>query len=848
MINKNLPTKLFLNGPELSFTSHPQNVVDSTGIATFSGIATAVFPTQTPANPGVSDGTITFEWYFDGNKIEEATGNIDTVGTASTLVLSGLTGADDGKSVYALAKYTPTAYSQPVGSDVTAGTAKSTPDANNEPVQSNSALISIKPIIVVDSHPQDSVIAAGIDHDFSVSARTFPSGTSSIIDYQWQLDGTDLVDGTTQTTVTQTGGTASMTITDDATGVETELDFTQISFYNGFTAGKTYTLVSAGIVTASLSAIGGGGGGSGFRNVGGSKGGKAEGKFTFEKDVTYKLQVGAAGQDGASLANGSVVGKGGFPGGGDAPSFGESFNRSGAGGGYTGLFINSVTQANAILIAGGGGGSSGDPGRGGDGGGENGNAGGNQGGGRAGLGGTQTAGGASGSSYTPGQAGSALQGGKGVDSGVGSSGGGGGYFGGGGGTSGGPGTGGGGSGYKHPTLITDGVLTTGGGENAEGNGGFSLTLISAGPGTIPKTITTTISGALTPNLTINSEIEGVVGVVRCKMTANNVQVSPVFSNEANYSNLVPRNLINFEAYDTTNTATLKNYTLDLESAGKDVILSPTAIYKDNPNARVALTNFSSNDIAFYAPEKDVDVEMELRAGKGSDSGSNSGGEGGYSKIRFTAKKNEEYIIRGLKSSSAIFLYRKSSLIAIVGQGGNAGSQGKGGNGGGVGLKGQSGTGNDGDGGQHVPDGSLTDSGEWGSRANPSIVYPEDLQDSGVGGGYSVKCSKGIYWRDQGKSSCEDLGTIKFRLSDGTEVTNSASIDRGFKAGYAINSTGGKGNADGTGNGGHGARGGMGSGNGGGGGGSGYTDGSITVVGGSLGGNSGDASVVMRLSA
>ena len=89
---------------------------------------------------------------------------------------------------------------------------------------------------------------------------------------------------------------------------------------------------------------------------------------------------------------------------------------------------------------------------------------------------------------------------------------------------------------------------------------------------------------------------------------------------------------------------------------------------------------------------------------------------------------------------------------------------------------------------------------------------------------------------------------QFRLSDGTIVTNSGEINRGFKAGYAINSTGGAGNADGSGKGGHGATGGRGdTGGNGGGGGSGYTDGSLTyVVEATVGENTGDASVVLRL--
>ena len=67
----------------------------------------------------------------------------------------------------------------------------------------------------------------------------------------------------------------------------------------------------------------------------------------------------------------------------------------------------------------------------------------------------------------------------------------------------------------------------------------------------------------------------------------------------------------------------------------------------------------------------------------------TGGEGGYSKIRFTMERDEEYILTGLFSAvNAPFLYRKASVIAVVGGGGDAsfgGGGGNGGNGGGINL-------------------------------------------------------------------------------------------------------------------------------------------------------------------
>ena len=339
---------------------------------------------------------------------------------------------------------------------------------------------------------------------------------------------------------------------------------------------------------------------------------------------------------------------------------------------------------------------------------------------------------------------------------------------------------------------------------------------------------TDISGSQTDTLTITSSAEG-ASKIDC--VVSNPNTDSKVSNLATYVITDARSTIKLEGYGTSSDATLIEKNLD------------------DSEFTITSSDLNFDDICLYASEKDLNVEIDMFAGRGSDTSNFSGGEGGYSRIQFTMKKDEEYILRGIKSDSALFLYRKASLISVVGEGGSAGNSGPGGDGGGVNLAGQSGTGNNGDGGQRVPTGELTDSGEWGSRANPSTVYPEDLEDtSSVGGGYTIKCSKGVYWRDQGKGSCEDVGTVKFRLSDGTEVTNSAIIDRGFKAGYVINSTGGKGNIDGTGNGGHGARGGMGSGNGGGGGGSGYTDGSVTIAKTQVGGSTGSARINVRLSA
>ena len=78
------------------------------------------------------------------------------------------------------------------------------------------------------------------------------------------------------------------------------------------------------------------------------------------------------------------------------------------------------------------------------------------------------------------------------------------------------------------------------------------------------------------------------------------------------------------------------------------------------------------EMRFYAGDKDIDVEMEMYGGKGVTQ-SGVGGEG-YSRIRFTMKRDEEYILTNMDNINAPFLYRKATLIAVVGQGG-AGSNG-----------------------------------------------------------------------------------------------------------------------------------------------------------------------------
>jgi len=255
-------------------------------------------------------------------------------------------------------------------------------------------------------------------------------------------------------------------------------------------------------------------------------------------------------------------------------------------------------------------------------------------------------------------------------------------------------------------------------------------------------------------------------------------------------------------------------------------------------------------LSFYMLERNVNLELEIFASKGLDSGGYSGGQGGYSKIRFTARKNEEYVIAPLPEenrSGGVFVYRKAKLIAVVGAGGDAGNGGNGGNGGGINIGGASGFGRDaGKGGVVFSAGSLPSTGVFGSGTGESpYAGTGDTKESAPNGGRVLPCARGLYWRNLGYSACQDLGNVQLFTNGGVRVTNSATINRGFKAGYDIRQTAGRG-LGGGGNGGQGATGGQGGSNGGGGGGgSGYTDGSVTVVSTQQGGSTGSAQVIFR---
>lgn len=520
-------------------------------------------------------------------------------------------------------------------------------------------------------------------------------------------------------------------------------------------------------------------------------------------------------------------GEGGFPGGGSSVADGNNQNKAAGGGGYSGLFELSVSQSNALLVAAGGGGSSSDPGVGGDGGptGAPGSSSRNV--GDVGKGGTLTSGGEGGGNA---QDGSALKGGDGADTGAG---GGAGYFGGGGGGST-PASGGGGSSYSDPSKVT-GVDYTGLNLNYGEDGKAILELVNIDA----ESPSITVSGALTPNLRLQTDTDNVGAAVNCYLTAD-VTNSPFVSDIVSYQVLAKQPIIQFEAIDTSENW-IETQTINFNKTGSFTLNRET---------------FGSGYkiIQFYAKETDFILTMDIKASSGlsvvnsrigfdsTNISTQPGGEGGTSKIKITVKKDFEYTILGIADNSAVFIYEKSRLIAVVGQGGNAGASGAGGDGGGVNVDGKSGTGiNPGIGANRPVSGTLSTDGVYGSilTGSQATLYPEDSISSVPDGGKTVVCTKGLYYINRGLSPCQDIGNeVEFVDQNGVTYSQSSSLERGFKAGYTVTDTAGKASDRKSGDGGNGATGGQGGIAGaGGGGGSGYVDEEVIVVNTTSGGNS-----------
>lgn len=188
---REIPTSLELNGPILSFSSQPSSLtVDSGTSVTFTGIATATFPTGTPAE---NNGSVTYQWYDQIGRLSDTTrqnpdGTTTVISGTNTQTLS-ITNAqfdsENQKQYYLIVDYVPSAY----------GVGRSTPNSINEPLSSNIATLTLLSTLSITVQPTSiNDGSTSIFSIFNVAAVSSNSSNNSTISYQWRLNGNNLSD------------------------------------------------------------------------------------------------------------------------------------------------------------------------------------------------------------------------------------------------------------------------------------------------------------------------------------------------------------------------------------------------------------------------------------------------------------------------------------------------------------------------------------------------------------------------------------------------------------------------------------------------------------------------------
>ena len=732
-----------------------------------------------------SIGTISYQWYEDG--IGALSDSATVTGSATTtLTISDLRSPqDNGRQFYLEADYNAT--------DEYQTALKGTGNAPNEPKKSNTVAITVEPLIEIIAEPATTETVINTTKTFTVDAGLTDSSYGDVT-YQWSLNGNVVNDGT---------------VTDNIGG-EVLVDGPQ-SFT--FTSDECLELIDARDITIVTSAGTGGAGVDGGSTVNG--GGGRTGRMSYAPgqtlNTTLCFKIGRGGNPGSGT-DGGLGGASSYAKGGDG---GPGPHGGGGGGGATAVYDEELGRYTIVAAGGGGGGGSGSSGP------PNGR--------HAGLGygraraamtaGTSSPadgtdgsnnGGGGGAGVVPTGYPAVNQGGNNADGNSGA------------------------SGYdeNRASFAYDGW------QNYSGNGYVSIEYTGKTKESQIVTRNTVVKGSKTNTLSLSTNQVG-IQTVSVSIVSADATNSPLISTTANFvvRDNASEYLVTIEGVNSTSTANVS--TIDLFN-GEFQFTTSTG----DPTKSAFISEY-----VFHAPDKDINVEMDLYGAKGVDVGSNSGGEGGFSRVRFTLDRNVEYTLAGLIDSiNAPYLYRKSTLIASVGQGGAAGTRSSGGFGGGIGVSGSDGSGGA-SGGAKVDEGALPSNGTYGSLVNGFLTaVTPDTNATGNDGGRTIPCTRGEYWRQQNVAACDDVTTESYRLSDGTLVTNTSStIARGYKAGYNIIQTAGLQSNDG-GNGGNGTTGGAGGANGfGGGGGSGYTDGSVTVVSTQSGGSDkANALVVMRL--
>lgn len=346
------------------------------------------------------------------------------------------------------------------------------------------------------------------------------------------------------------------------------------------------------------------------------------------------------------------------------------------------------------------------------------------------------------------------------------------------------------------------------------------------------TTNTTISGATSPTLTVKSDRVG-IQTVRCTLTHPNSANSPLLTDTVNFEAISAVNLSRSNlSYEITWDTSYLTFT---PTGTQNLFLAPVTLAGFEP--------LPDRTVTIFTTEENIPVRITMAGSAGQSFNGNTGGEGGRCQFTYTLQRNVEYIFKlGLtieptssigRGGAGAYFYEKGRLLVACGGGGASGwTSGTGGKGGAPGVSGGNGTG--------------TGGGRGGISVNTGQLPAAGLLPSGTSGGKIESCTTGVYWKNQGISPCSDVGQQQFRDFNGNVVSGSTTLQRGYKSSsttnYGFRHNGGNSatavNGTYIGGGGAGAYGGNAATNSasGGGGASGYSNGSVTIVSATQGGN------------
>ena len=195
------PTRLYLNGPKLTFNEHPSGVIVEAGdTAVFTASAVASFNED---GDGTPDGIIEYRWYDQNGPLRNGS-NISGANTTK-LTISNI-GAAQNRSIYLQANYIPGNFTSTRGYQ----TYKTSGKAVNGPLNSNTAQLKVRPIVTITSQPSSASAPDGETASFSASASI--NDPSYSLTYYWTLNGS-VVSNSNKTTIELTkSGTSTDTV------------------------------------------------------------------------------------------------------------------------------------------------------------------------------------------------------------------------------------------------------------------------------------------------------------------------------------------------------------------------------------------------------------------------------------------------------------------------------------------------------------------------------------------------------------------------------------------------------------------------------------------------------------